>query len=187
MTRLAATIGEVEAAEIHARLTRHILSITTSSGLCPVELWCANNPEHAFFNQCQLDFPVRLQQQQGDDLGERMAHAFAETLKEADQVICIGCDCPALTAADLEQALVSLGHGYDCVLKPAEDGGYVLIGLNSVAKDVFQGIPWGSDTVMQETRTKLKSLGYRHHELATTWDLDRPADLDRLDALCLLP
>jgi rSAM/selenodomain-associated transferase 1 len=188
-TRLIPVLGEQGAAQLQARLVERTLTTATQAKLAPVELWCANNREHPFFKQCQDAFSVALKQQQGGDLGERMANAFAATLKQAKRAILIGSDCPALSAADLEAALVALKDGHDCVLKPAEDGGYVLIGLSLADHAVFEDIHWGSATVMTETRARLQSLEWRWHELATTWDVDRPVDLERLEnsGLDLIP
>jgi len=180
-TRLIPVLGEQGAAQLHARLVTRTLTTATQSDLCPVELWCADNPEHPFFKECLSAFPVTLKQQQGADLGERMANAFAATLTQAKRAILIGSDCPALTTTDLEAALSALKDGQDCVLKPAEDGGYVLTGLATADHAIFAGIDWGSAQVMAQTHARLKSLDLRWHELATTWDVDRPEDLERLE------
>ncbi len=182
-TRLIPSLGQQGAADLHAQLVRHTLATATQTNLCPVELWCSEALEHPFFKECQKNFPITLKQQQGIDLGERMANAFNETLKQANQVILIGSDCPALTATDLEEALATLKGNHDCVLKPAEDGGYVLIGLTKPVEDIFHNIHWGSDTVLRDTRTRLSAIGWHWHEQASIWDLDRPADLEKLKLL----
>jgi glycosyltransferase A (GT-A) superfamily protein (DUF2064 family) len=74
-----------------------------------------------------------------------------------------------------------LQDGNDAVLGPARDGGYVLIGLNRPAPELFAGINWSTWAVMHETRSRLRALGWRWRELAEQWDVDRPADLARLD------
>jgi glycosyltransferase A (GT-A) superfamily protein (DUF2064 family) len=43
-------------------------------------------------------------------------------------LLIVGTDCPVLTPAHLQQAADAL-QTHDAVLIPAEDGGYVLIGL----------------------------------------------------------
>ena len=85
-----------------------------------------------------------MQLQQGADLGERMHHAFVQTLAQYNSAVIVGCDCPSLTSADLEQALSALKQGNDCVIAPAEDGGYVLIGLNQAQPLLFEIMPWGT-------------------------------------------
>jgi len=66
------------------------------------------------------------------------------------------------------------------VIVPAEDGGYVLIGLRHDAPDLFSGISWGTNTVTEETRLRLIKLKWRWHELLSVGMLDRPEDLERL-------
>jgi glycosyltransferase A (GT-A) superfamily protein (DUF2064 family) len=66
------------------------------------------------------------------------------------------------------------------VLYPAEDGGYVLIGLRRAAPEVFADMAWGQAQVMEQTRQRLRTLGWTWSEPATLWDVDRPEDLERL-------
>jgi glycosyltransferase A (GT-A) superfamily protein (DUF2064 family) len=68
------------------------------------------------------------------------------------------------------------------VIIPAEDGGYVLIGLQQPARVLFENMPWGAATVMAETRRRAGDLGLALHELSPLWDVDVPADLERLRA-----
>ena len=72
------------------------------------------------------------------------------------------------------------------VIAPAEDGGYVLVGLARPAPMLFDGIAWGSSAVMGQTRSKLAQAGVRWKELATYWDVDRPEDYARLQQEGLL-
>jgi len=69
---------------------------------------------------------------------------------------------------------------------PAEDGGYALIGLRRPVPDIFNGIEWGSDRVLAQTRERLRVRGLRWGELETLWDVDRPADWLRLQHSGLL-
>jgi glycosyltransferase A (GT-A) superfamily protein (DUF2064 family) len=94
----------------------------------------------------------------------------------------IGTDCPALGASHLRRAARALDAD-DAVVIPAEDGGYVLIGMKTPAPELFAGMPWGSERVMALTRQGLAAMGWRWSEPATLWDVDRPADLARLLAL----
>ena len=95
--------------------------------------------------------------------------------------IVIGSDCPALTARAIcaRRPQRSPPATTRCS-RPAEDGGYVLIGLTHASDSLFDGIGWGGPTVMAETRERLAALGWRWHEMATLWDVDRPQDLTRL-------
>jgi glycosyltransferase A (GT-A) superfamily protein (DUF2064 family) len=74
----------------------------------------------------------------------------------------------------------------DAVIGPAEDGGYVLIGLRRYAPELFKGVSWGTDLVLKETRERLRVLGWQWHELKERWDVDRPEDMKRLKSEGLL-
>ncbi len=78
---------------------------------------------------------------------------------------------------------MSDGTVEDAVFIPAEDGGYVLVGLRRPQPRLFEGIDWGSERVMAQTRERLSELGLRWVELPTLWDVDRPGDLLRLATL----
>ena len=67
----------------------------------------------------------------------------------------IGTDCPALTDVHLRGAANALREGTDVVVIPAEDGGYVLIGMRSVQPLLFADIPWGTKSVIAETRARV--------------------------------
>ena len=106
--------------------------------------------------------------------------AIAGTSTPAGTLV-IGTDCPALTPALLRQAANALAtHGATVV--PAEDGGYVLIGMRQAAPQVFADVDWSTGRVMAQTRARLLEIGWRWQEFAPLWDVDRGEDLDRLNA-----
>jgi glycosyltransferase A (GT-A) superfamily protein (DUF2064 family) len=51
------------------------------------------------------------------------------------------------------------------------------------APELFAGIEWSTGRVMVQTRERLLSLGWSWTEPATLWDVDRPADYERLAML----
>jgi rSAM/selenodomain-associated transferase 1 len=179
-TRLIPALGAVGAAALQARLIEQTLATATRAELCPVELWCAPDARDPRLRALGARFNLPLRTQHGADLGERMRDALAGTLSAAPFAVLIGTDCPALTAAYLEEAIAGLSAGQDVVLGPVEDGGYALIGARRVAPALFEEIPWGSDAVLSHTCARLRHLGWDWRLLATLWDLDRPADLARL-------
>lgn len=177
-TRLAPVLGEQEAADLHARLTERILHTAVSANLAPVELWCSPDCSHPFFQA--VAGTVGRRAQRGQDLGERMANAFDTAFGSHSYAVLIGTDCPALTADYLARAFAALDGGADAVVGPAEDGGYVLLGLRRMDKRLFDGVAWGTARVLGQTRKRLAALGWRWQELETLWDVDRPEDLERL-------
>jgi uncharacterized protein len=146
----------------------------------PVALWCAPGLGHPFFDRCAEEFGVELYPQINGDLGRRMGYAFDQTLKVSESALLIGSDCPSLSCDDLEKAMGILAKRADAVIGPAEDGGYVLLGLRRYGPELFEGISWGGDAVLAETRSRLRRLGWRWRELSERWDVDRPEDVDRL-------
>lgn len=179
-TRLAPLLGAEGAAALHEALVRRALATATASGAGPVELWCSPDARHPFFARCAADHGVSLREQRGADLGARMGAAFAAALGENASLVVIGSDCPALTPAILREAAQALGT-HDAVIAPAEDGGYVLVGLSGPDPGLFAGIAWGGPTVMAETRARLARSGTKWKELGTFWDIDRPEDYARLE------
>ena len=109
-----------------------------------------------------------------------MQYACEEALKRYRSVLVIGVDCPGLTPVDLHFAFDALNKGYDAVLSPAEDGGYVLLGMNRVSSRLFENMLWGTSSVLKETRIRLREMGWQWYELARRYDIDRPEDLKRL-------
>lgn len=184
-TRMITRLGAAGAADLQTTLLQRTLKTVSNAQLGPVSLWCAPSREHPAFRACQNESQVALFDQQGSDLGMRMLRAFS-ILCPYGPVLLIGTDCPALSVAKLRLAADVLREGNDAVFLPAEDGGYVLIGLRRADPLLFDGIPWGTDRVMDETRQRLLQLGWCWAEPAILWDVDRPDDLDRLRASGLL-
>ena len=176
-TRLARTLGPKGAAELHRRLVRRTLATAAAARVGPVVLACAPDARHGFFADCAAEFGATLEDQGDGDLGERMSRAF----ERHAPALLVGTDCPALAPEDLREGAAALGS-HDLVLGPAEDGGYVLIGLRTGAPGVFEGVAWGTSNVLNRTLANAAELGLRVQELGLYWDVDRPADLQRIAA-----
>jgi len=184
-TRLIPKLTAEQAAELHVELSIKTLQRATNSNLCPIQLWYTPTTDHAFFTASAATYPLTLRQQQGADLGERMHHAFCSALADYAHALLMGCDCPSLTEQDLQQALIALNQENEIVIAPAEDGGYVLIGLNQPHPELFDNMPWGTERVLDQTRNRIEHYKLRHHELIEQWDLDTQEDLERYRALTL--
>lgn len=182
-TRLIPELTAEQAAELHIELSIKTLRRATLSNLCPVQLWCTPSTDDDFFTASKAAYPLVLKQQQGVDLGERMHRAFCSAFADYSHALLIGCDCPSLTGQDLEEALTALHQENEVVLAPAEDGGYVLVGLNRPHPELFDDVPWGTERVLDETRNRIERYRLRHHELSVQWDLDTAEDLERYRAL----
>jgi len=182
-TRLIPTLTAEQAMQLHSELSLSTLQRATQQPLCRVQLWCTPSIDHTFFSQAEHDYNLTRWQQQGNDLGERMNHALCTALKFYKRAVLIGCDCPSLTFQELVSAISVLNEKTTAVFAPAEDGGYVLIGLNRPQPELFTNIPWGSAQVMVETRTRCQQFGIIYHEVAMQWDVDTAEDLTRYQKL----
>ena len=179
-TRLLPLMNAEAATTLHKKLVFDILSVAVESKVGSVELWCTPSIEHPFFIQCAEKFKVELHRQIEGDLGRRMAYAFDKTLERAPMALLIGTDCPSLTSNDLKESKEVLEQGTPVVITPVEDGGYVLIGLRQYEPTLFEGISWGTSSVLEETRERLRRLRWRWRELTERWDVDLPEDVERL-------
>ncbi len=193
-TRLIPSLGAWRACLIYKRLLQRTLQMVTQQPITrqstashdrrlslpyAVELWCAPTPHHPFLHACRRSYGVSLHRQQGRDLGQRMQHAFQAAFTRSQCVVLIGSDCPSLSLEDVTHACNALTHGYEVVLSPAEDGGYVLIGLRRPQARLFQNIPWGTAHVWTKTQQRIRQEGLSSRVLAMQWDVDRMRDWHR--------
>ena len=185
-TRLIPLLGPEGSAALQARMTKHSLAVARKAHVGPVELYCDPDCDDDFLRFCGNRYGADLKPQAEGNLGSRMAAAAKAALADHARVVLIGSDCPALAIRHLRNADQALRTGADAVLSPAEDGGYVLVGLSRFDERFFEDIHWGTDSVLDETRARLRELGWRWEETETLWDVDRPEDYDRLVASRLL-
>jgi hypothetical protein len=182
-TRLIPSIGVKEATKLQHDLTHQRLKTLTDAELCDVKLMCSPSVNHEFFIKCGMIYTVEPWQQASGNIGVRMHDAVKHALVDYQYCIVIGTDAPALTLEMISQAIAVLKQGVEAVFVPAEDGGYVLVGLQQAYGFIFEGIDWGTERVMQQTRNKLDAEGVTYKELATSWDIDRYEDYQRFLSL----
>lgn len=178
-TRLQPHLNAEQAAQVHRQLTEMTLARAFQQPLCSVELHCTPDTHHDFFRDCSHRYPLTLKRQQGVDLGERMQYAFEDALGRYRHVLLMGCDCPSLSVDDLRLALAMLHEGFDAVIAPADDGGYVMIGLNKAQPRLFRDMTWSHNQVMSFTRHRAEESGLNVYELASQWDVDTYPDWQR--------
>jgi rSAM/selenodomain-associated transferase 1 len=179
-TRLAATIGADEAAELYRTFVLDILATLDTCGL-PLRV-CFEPLEKEADLQAWLGAGYVLKPQRGRDLGARMRRAFEEAFFEGfARGILLGSDIPDLPLAVLQEAVDALRR-QDAVIGPARDGGYYLIGFRrgSIPPDVFEDIPWSTAAVAQVTLARLEAHGCRIHRLPKWEDVDTAEDLAAL-------
>lgn len=175
-TRLIPALGAEGAARLAAEMLERALAQARAAGVGPVELCMSPAPGHPDWAVIPLAPDLHASDQGSGDLGERMARAAKRHLDNDTAVLLTGTDCPDLTARRLSEAARRLAD-HDAVMHPAEDGGYVLLGLNAFAAELFADMPWSTPRVARLTRARMAALGWRVWVGETLRDIDEPADL----------
>ena len=172
-SRLAVTIGEERALAIYLLMAAHARTTALTIPVDKVVYYSRFIDTED--NWSNSDFQKRLQH--GEDLGEKMKHAFEESFSVGYESVCIiGTDCLELTKDILKEAFESLKH-QDAVIGPAADGGYYLLGMNRMIPELFGNKKWGTSTVCENTIEDLKLLQRSYHLLPVLHDVDSELDL----------
>jgi uncharacterized protein len=181
-TRLAASIGDERTLAVYRKMVHDLLqSIGSSTPETEIEVvWAptaaANGQSlrHAFGNHS-------LAMQTGSNLGDRLAMAFSERFffHRTQKIMAIGVDDPTLSRQTIDHAFALL-DSCEWVVGPARDGGYYLIGCRAPAYDVeiFQGIDWGTPSVLEATLQKIRSWNTCVAMLPLRSDIDTVEDLE---------
>lgn len=176
-TRLIPALGANTASRLHQAMIKNTVVVACESNMASVQLWCHPDATHVFFKELAHMQSISLHEQQGSDLGSRMFDALSAALTQFDRAIIVGTDCPVLDINIVNHTCEILASGIDAVIAPANDGGYVLLGLSKIHARLFADIQWGSDTVYSETVERFYELNYTWKAIDTLWDVDRPEDI----------
>lgn len=175
-TRLAAALGNRAAKEVYGIVSKRVLSEVIRIGKAY---------RYAFYSDLNEKEQIRewlggkflLAHQEGKLLGERMLNAFIKVFSHgAKKAVIIGSDIPDLTGKLIEETIAKL-DGCDVVIGPAKDGGYYLLGMKTIYPSLFEGIEFGTSTVLSQTCAALDRLGLRYSMLRELHDIDTEEDL----------
>lgn len=190
-TRLIPLLGSEKAARLQRAMTEKLLAAAEA---IPAALGSRltiyfNGGSKALMTGWLGDH--RYQEQQGEDLGDKMEHAFREIFKTgAEQAILVGADIPSIDTPLLSRA-VTLVKEDEVVIGPTYDGGYYLIGFNKkyateMYPAIFHNIAWSSESVFETTIRKITALQIAPVILPKHHDIDVPEDLPYADQWKLL-
>ncbi len=172
-SRLAVTIGEDRALAIYLYMAAHARTVSSLVSVDRVVYYSSFIDRED--NWSNDTFAKRLQC--GEDLGERMKHAFEESFNSGYDSICIiGTDCLEITEEILTEAFEALDR-HDAVIGPAVDGGYYLLGMNKFIPELFDNKQWSTSSVGKATIDDLKRLSYSYQLLPQLRDIDTESDL----------
>ena len=184
-TRLARSIGNYEATLLY---TAFLTDLAHRFAGCDYDLhWAYTPPEVDYSSFITTLAPasapfMRYFPQQGDDLGQRLLHAFQWAYEhDYKRTIVIGSDTPHIRQDTIAHALTALEDA-DVVLGAADDGGYYLIAMRE-PHDVFSGIPMSTSVVTQQTIDLAHHQGLTVRLIEPLFDIDELSDLLRLARL----
>ena len=181
-TRLQPVLSDSDIAALYDGFLRDRISqVRSLRGVIPVIGYtpAAGRP---YFTELAPDFV--LLPQHGDGLSTRLTCLFQHLLGMGhDGVIATDSDSPTLPTEHLQCAVDRLTDpGADVVLGPSDDGGYYLIGLRRGYPALFDGMPWSTPQVYDETLRRAEALGVRVTALPRWYDVDTPVEFERLRA-----
>lgn len=170
-SRLAKGVGQENALEIYKKLLSHTKDVVSTLNCTKRVGYSVKVRDNDIWDNAIFE----KFQQEGEDLGLRMYNAFEKAFADGfDNVLIVGSDLYDLRASHINEAFDAL-HTNDAVIGPALDGGYYLLGMNKLVKDVFYNKEWGGDTVFASTMNDLATA--KIHQLETLNDIDFAEDL----------
>ena len=146
-TRLAKTVGDETALEIYKFLLQKTRDISSKVNVDKAVYYSVKIRKNDIWDESIF----QKHQQVGEDLGIRMLNAFKNGFDAGYQkVMIIGSDLYDLSSENIQKALLELDSN-DVVIGPALDGGYYLLGMNSLQENIFKNKNWGTETVRKDT------------------------------------
>ena len=174
-TRLAATLGDEKALAIYLHMAAYTRTITENLHLDKAVFYS----EHVDTEDNWSNTSFKKQLQHGEDLGERMKHAFTWAFDSGYKSVCIiATDCLELTSETILDAFDCLEIG-DIVIGPARDGGYYLLGMTQLQEPFFKNKQWGMHTVFSDTLEDINEAKLTYELLPILHDVDEEGDLPK--------
>ena len=183
-TRLTPPLSSEEAAALNTcflRDTATAIAKTAERGTARgIAVYTPVGAEAAYNGILPEEF--ELVPQRGDGFGERLLCATEDLLRLGFDSLClIDSDSPTVPQQAFAQAVSFLSQPDDTVvLGPSDDGGYYLIGLKKQHRELFEGIDWSTDRVLEQTFQRAREIELPVRLLPAWYDVDDRATLQRL-------
>ncbi len=189
-TRLAAGIGRERADQVYkicVEFMREAMTTAESTQGLTLRPYWAVAEEEGIKHIVWSDLPLIWQGEGG--LGDRLKFVFEELQRRHGAVVVIGADCPMISPTLIAEAAAIVASGNEHVLGPTDDGGYYLFGSRFVvdhsacdkSESVWLKVPYSEENTAQVFTQRL-SAKRQVTRLATLFDIDTKADLDRMTA-----
>lgn len=183
-TRLSPPLTPEEAAALNGCFLRDMTStiaMTAAKGIARgVAVYTPVGTEVSYTEIIPANF--QLIPQRGETLGERVIFAMEDLFQLGFTSVClINSDSPTLPERAFAEAATVLAQSEETVvLGPSEDGGYYLIGLNKLYRELFENIAWSTEIVLEQTRERARRMNLNVYFLPTWYDVDDDKTLRRL-------
>ena len=180
-TRLVQSIGDSLATQVHLAILQDIKKITQGFAMDRVIFYAPSSLEDknvSAFKTLKEIYPEdAFFKQHGPDLFENMEVACETMFSEGyKKVLVIGSDIPEFSLKDFIAALSVLERD-DLVFAPSSDGGYSLIGMRDLSKEVFDIRVESSSQVLETSCNNLDAHQKSYKFLRTIDDLDTFEDI----------
>ncbi|CAN5224651.1 TIGR04282 family arsenosugar biosynthesis glycosyltransferase [soil metagenome] len=120
-------------------------------------------------------------EQTGENLGDKMFNAFRFVFAgQTDSIVMIGTDSPTFSSAFIEQAFGFLEQNSEIVLGKTDDGGFYLIGLRVLRREIFEDVAWSSSKTFADVHENIKNIGLNLRQIPVWYDIDEKKDLMKL-------
>eukprot|EP01080_Neovahlkampfia_damariscottae_P000986 gene986-9893_t len=185
-------LTEKESTELQTQMTQHMIKkicrLYSKRNFVLEIRYAANpklkNPQKEMERWLGNNFIYK--KQIGKDLGSKMTNAFKESFEDGfENILLLGSDIPDIDHKEHLDTSFSylIKHEKDCVIGPAYDGGYYLIGLNKRVStkywdEIFKNISWGTKEVLNETKPILRQYNIKYSLLEKLNDVDLPEDIE---------
>ncbi|MBW3541398.1 MAG: TIGR04282 family arsenosugar biosynthesis glycosyltransferase [Planctomycetes bacterium] len=179
-TRLVSELGAEPSRQLYECFVRDVLEkFRARADRRIIGYTPATEEARAWFARAAGD-SYELWPQPDGPLGERMATFFDHVRSQGpSRAVLIGSDSPTVPAEYIQRAFELLTR-HDCVLGPATDGGYYLVGLKGRTPHVFEGIEWSSCRVLSQTVERVAECGASLEMLPPWYDVDTLDDVEFL-------
>ncbi len=178
-TRLRGKLSDEQRLELYISMLENTVNkLKTIPG---VDTFIAYAPSGArtYFSH----FGTRLISLDTRDLGINMFNAFKEVFGSGYKKAClVGTDIPDLTGRIILEAFRILNRK-DLVFGPASDGGYYLVGMRKLVREIFANVPWSSDQTLEKSLHQAEKFTYTVGFSKTLSDVDTLEDVSNLGLL----
>jgi rSAM/selenodomain-associated transferase 1 len=183
-TRIVPPLTHDEAAQLNSSFLRDVAAAISAAAAeriaRGVAVYTPLGSEAAYENVLPEEF--FLIAQRGHNFGDRLIFAAEDLFTVGFASVClINSDSPTVPAENFSQA-AELLHlpGDRIVLGPSDDGGYYLIGLKKLHREIFERIDWSTERVLDQTLQRTVEIDVEVKLLPVGYDVDDHVTLRRL-------